>query len=69
MSELNNKTVQSKTEELSQLVAWFDSENFEIEQALEKYKEAEDLAAQIEHDLISLKNNIQVIKQKFDSEQ
>jgi exonuclease VII small subunit len=69
MSELNSKTIQAKTEKLSQLVAWFDGEDFEIEQALEKYKEAESLASEIEQDLTSLKNDVQILKQKFDSEQ
>ncbi len=63
-----NKTIAQKTEELNKIVAWFDNEDFELEQALAKYKEAEELAAEIEADLLALKNNINVIKQKFDSE-
>lgn len=69
MSELNNKTIQEKTDKLSELVAWFDGDDFEIEMALEKYKAAEKLAAEIENDLMSLKNEVQILKQKFDSEQ
>lgn len=54
--------------ELDQLVAWFDGDKFELEGALEKFKKAEALAADIEKDLQSLKNDVKVIKQKFDSE-
>ena len=63
-----NKSIQEKTAELTDLVAWFDSEEFALELALDKYKEAEKLAAEIESDLLSLKNEIQIVKQKFDSE-
>ncbi len=63
-----NKSIQEKTAELTKLVAWFDSENFELESALDNFKKAEKLAVDIEHDLLSLKNEIQIVKQKFDSE-
>ncbi len=63
-----NKTVQEKTIELTELVAWFDSEDFSLESALDKFKAAEALAEEIEADLVALKNDIQIVKQKFDSE-
>lgn len=53
--------------ELSELVAWFEGDEFELEQALETYSKAEKLAAEIEHDLTSLKNEITVLKEKFDA--
>lgn len=62
-----NKTIQEKTTELNELVAWFDSDEFSLELALDKFKEAENLAAEIEHDLTSLKNEITIVKQKFDT--
>lgn len=63
-----NKTIQEKTAELSELVAWFDSDEFTLETALDKFKQAEALAESIEKDLAALKNDIQIVKQKFDSE-
>lgn len=65
---MKNKTIQDKMSELSELVAWFDSDDFTLEAALDKFKVAEKLAEEIEHDLSSLKNDIQIVKQKFDSE-
>jgi exodeoxyribonuclease VII small subunit len=65
MSEAN-KTVQQKMSELSELVAWFQSSDFKLEQAVEKYKQAEKLAEEIEKDLTKLKNDITVVKKKFD---
>ena len=67
MSEVN-KTVQEKLSALSELVGWFQSPSFTLEEAVEKYKQAEKLAEEIEVDLTKLKNDIQVIKKKFDSE-
>lgn len=63
-----NKSIQDKIAELSKLVEWFDSDDFSLEKALDKFKLAEALAETIEHDLLALKNDIQVVKQKFDSE-
>jgi exonuclease VII small subunit len=68
MSQQNNKTVQDKLGELSDLVAWFQSPEFSLEEAFEKYKQADALASDIEIDLGKLKNDINVVKKKFDVE-
>lgn len=66
MTRNNNKTIQEKIAQLDTLVAWFDSDDFTLETALDKFKEAEALAKAIEHDLSSFKNEIEIVKQKFD---
>lgn len=63
-----NKSISEKTAELSKLVAWFDSDEFTLELALDNFKTAEKLAIEIEKDLSSLKNEINIVKQRFDSE-
>ena len=65
--QTEQKTVSQKMTELSELVAWFESDDFELEKAIETYTKAEKLAAEIEHDLASLKNEVTVLKEKFDS--
>lgn len=65
MSE-KKRSIAEKTAELDELVAWFDSDKFELEQALERFKEAETLAREIEEDLTALKNDIAVVKARFD---
>lgn len=65
MSQENKLTIAEKTALLDTLIAWFDSDNFELEQALDKFAEAERLAADIEADLLSLKNDIELVKAKF----
>lgn len=62
-----NKSISEKMTKLGELVAWFEGEEFELEAALDKYKEAEKLADEIEKDLSGLKNEITVLKQKFDT--
>lgn len=63
-----NKSIQDKIAELSKLVSWFDSDDFVLEKAIDKFKEAESLAEEIERELNALKNDIQIVKQKFDSD-
>lgn len=59
MSKPNLKlTFSQKLAELDQVLAWFESEDFEIEQALDKYQQAEKLVAELEHDLTIQKNKI-----------
>lgn len=67
MSEANN-TIAQKTKQLSELVEWFDSEDFNLETAMEKFNIAEKLAESIEKELLVMKNDVQVLKQKFDNE-
>lgn len=62
-----DKTISQKMDQLSELVAWFEGDEFELERALDKYHEAEKLATEIERDLSELKNEVVVLKQKFDS--
>jgi exonuclease VII small subunit len=67
MSEAN-KSVQDKLTQLGELVAWFHGSTFKLELSLDKFKQAEALAEEIEKDLTKLKNDINIVKQKFDSE-
>ena len=61
-----DKTIEEKLIELSSLVAWFQSDEFVLEDAVAKYTQTEELAKEIEHDLTDLKNDIEVVKQRFD---
>ncbi|MCA9339111.1 exodeoxyribonuclease VII small subunit [Candidatus Saccharibacteria bacterium] len=63
-----NKPLQDKIDELNRLVEWFNQEDFSIEDALEKFKKADALAAEIEQQLDGLKNKVIVLKERFDKE-
>ena len=69
MSETSKKSVQEKLTDLSELVGWFQGASFKLETALDKFKAAEALAEEIEKDLTKLKNDIKVVKKRFDSEE
>lgn len=63
-----SKTISEKLTDLSELVAWFQGGSFKLEEAVEKFQAAEALAADIEKDLTKIKNDIKIVKQRFDSE-
>lgn len=71
MSDQNKTSdisVQDKLTKLSELVGWFQGSSFKLETALDKFKEAEMLAEEIEKDLTKLKNDIKVVKKRFDAQ-
>jgi exodeoxyribonuclease VII small subunit len=68
MSNKSKPTIQQKMQKLSELVEWFDGDDFQLEEAIDRFKAAQDLALEIEERLTELKNDIEVIKQKFDSD-
>lgn len=59
------KSLSEKIAELDTLTNWFYGEDFSLDQATEKYKEAVNLAKEIEDDLKNLKNEIAVIDKDF----
>jgi len=61
-----NKSIQEKMTELTDIVSWFNGDSFVLESATDKFKEAEKKAQEIEDDLSKLKNEINVVKQRFD---
>lgn len=63
MSE--KQSLNQKIEQLDKEVEWFYSDEFELEQATKKYKDAVKLAKEIEKDLDELKNEIEVIAEDF----
>ena len=58
-------TIQKKIHDLDELVAWFQGDEFELEQASAKLKDAAKLAGEIEHDLDVVANDIQLVKKSF----
>lgn len=64
----NEPTIQDKTAKLNELLAWFNGDEFVLEQAGEKLNEAKKLADEIESDLSTLENDITIIKKSFASD-
>lgn len=54
-------SIKAKIDRLNSDVEWFYSEDFSLDQALEKYQAATKLATEIEQDLDQLQNQVEVI--------
>lgn len=64
MSE-DKMSLNQKIEKLDSEVEWFYSDEFKLEDATTKYKEAVGLAKEIEKELNELKNEIEVLAEDF----
>ena len=63
------RSVKEMMNELDGLLVWFDGEAFDIELAVEKFNQAEQLTREIEKELLEMKNTITVLSERFDREQ
>jgi exodeoxyribonuclease VII small subunit len=61
-----SKTIEQKMDELRAAVAWFEGDSIVLEEATEKFKQAAELAKEIEKDLSEMKNTVTVLKQSFE---
>lgn len=61
MTKNNTLTVEQKIAQLEKTVAWFDSDEFALERAVDHYSQAQKLAAEIQHDISNLKNEIEQV--------
>lgn len=59
------QSLNEKIAELDKKVEWFYSDDFKLEEAVENYKKAAELAKEIEGDLKKLKNEIEVLTEDF----
>lgn len=62
------KNLQKEIGELNKIVEWFESTDFEVDEAIEKYKHAEELVKKINIDLKTLKNEVTVLKKNFEND-
>lgn len=63
-----SKTIAEKRSELTTVLAWFESDQFTVEEAIDKFDIAEKLAKEIEAELQNYKNKITILKKRFDQE-
>lgn len=55
-------TITEKLTQLDQAVEWFYSDDFSLDQALDKYQAAINLAKEAEKDLAEMKNKVEVLE-------
>ena len=60
-----NKSLNQKIDELDKAREWFYSDDFDLDKAAEKYKEAISLAKSLQEDLNNLQNEIEILDQDF----
>ena len=63
MTEKSN--LNQKIEKLDAEVEWFYSDDFKLEEAVKRYREAIEMAREIENDLDNLKNEIEILAEDF----
>lgn len=68
MSAKNNQSLADQIEQLDKLAAWFEQDDFDIEEAIAKFEEASVVAESVKTKLTELENKITVLKQRFDTE-
>lgn len=61
-------TINQMMAQLDQQIAWFNSEEFQLEEAKERFLALSKLAKEIEHRLRDMKNEIEVLAKDFSEE-
>ena len=59
------KSLNQKFEELEKIKEWFYSDDFNLDEATEKYKDAIGLAKELQEDLSNLQNEIEILDKDF----
>ncbi len=66
MSSPKNETpLSDQLRELDELIAWFDREDFDLDEALKKFDDGIKLTEQIEERLSKLENKITILRERF----
>ena len=61
----SKKTLNQKISDLDAKVEWFYSDDFNLDEAVAKYKESVAVAKEVQEDLKNLKNEIEVLAEDF----
>lgn len=66
MSVKNETTLKQQLAQLDALIAWFDQEDFDLDEALQKFDQGVKLTAAIKARLNIFENKITILKHGFD---
>ena len=64
----NTTTIKEQMAKLQEMISWFEGDDFSLEEAQQRFKEAERLAKDIQVKLTTLKNDVTVLSQSFDAD-
>ncbi|MCL2451792.1 exodeoxyribonuclease VII small subunit [Candidatus Saccharibacteria bacterium] len=65
----NQKSLRKLMDEFEAIVAWFGGDDLDVEAATAKFEEGAKLAEQIKKQLLAAKNQIEIVKKKFDADE
>jgi exodeoxyribonuclease VII small subunit len=64
-SPKNDTPLSDQLKDLDELIAWFDRDDFDLDEALKKFDDGLKLTEQIEERLSKLENKITVLRERF----
>lgn len=64
-SQKNDTPLSDQLKDLDELIAWFDRDDFDLDEALKKFDDGIKLTEQIEERLSKLENKITVLRERF----
>lgn len=59
------KSYQDLETELQEIIAWFESDNFDVDEAVQKYQRGQELLKELELYLKTAENTVSELKAKF----
>jgi exodeoxyribonuclease VII small subunit len=62
-----SKTLNEQLQELEELIAWFEGDDIDLEEAISKFEQGSELAGEIKGRLHTLENKITVLKERFET--
>ena len=62
----NDQPLSDQLHQLDELIAWFDQDNFDLDEALGKFDQGVKLVEDLEERLSKLDNKITILKRRFD---
>lgn len=68
MATSKPKTYQQLAEELNRLIEWFESDQLNLDEAVDKYEQAMELLQEMENHLKTAENKVKKIAVKFDAD-
>ncbi len=61
-----NKSLQDQLDELDKIIDWFNQDDFDIDEAMQKFNQGVELAETVKERLENMENKIQILKDRFD---
>ena len=61
-----NKSLQDQLDELDKIIDWFNQDDFDIDEAMQKFNQGVESAETVKERLENMENKIHILKERFD---